>query len=316
MLTVITKPISRVYDILKWGQNIIKKIQGKPIKDSMYGGHFAVTRSVVEGLRKIGAEFNYNPKNLSKLGDTVYIPGGYQALKWAIKMKKKGKIKKLITGPNQVITPADNNGIIKSKYIDLFLVNSEWIKDFYIEDAPELGDHIDIWPAGVDTEFWKPNKESDIEKNVLIYYKRPIKKMFDECKKILENRGYNVEVIYYGKYTIEEYRESLNRNSFIVYLVEQESQGISLTEAWAMDTPTIVWNPGYYHNIDGVNYFSSSAPYLNSQTGKFFNGVKEFDELIKNELKKEEFLSRGWVLKNMSDEVCAQKLVLSIDKIK
>jgi glycosyltransferase involved in cell wall biosynthesis len=244
MITIITKPVSRIYDTLKFFQILLLKIQKKKIPNQKYGGHYAVTRSVVEGLGKIKADFNYNPKKLSDISDAVYVPGGYQALKWAIKMKRKGKIKKLIAGPNQVITPYDNDGIIKSKYIDLFLTNSEWVRDFYIEMAPELSDHIDIWPAGVDTEFWKPEKKSGIEKNVLIYYKRPIKKMFDECVKILKENGFAVEILYYGKYTTSEYKEALNRNNLLIHFVEQESKGISLAEAWSMDTPTIVWNPG------------------------------------------------------------------------
>ncbi|MEI7451736.1 MAG: hypothetical protein WCK37_00870 [Candidatus Falkowbacteria bacterium] len=315
MITVITKPVSGVYNFLKFGQNVIKRIQGKSIKDEKYGGHYAVTRSVVEGLQKIGADFNYNPRKISELGDTVYVPGGMQALKWAIKMKRKGLIKRLVVGPNLVVSPADNHGIVKSQYIDLFLVNSEWSRDVYVEIAPELKNHIDIWPAGVDTEYWKPNKKNDIEKNILMYYKRPIKKMFDECKKFLEDNGYKVEVIFYGKYTVNEYFEALNRNCLLIHFVEQESQGISLLESWTMDTPTIVWNPGYYHFENGANYISSSAPYLTSSTGLFFKDFVDFKLLFNNDLKKDDFSPRSWVMKNMSDEVCVSNLLEKFDKV-
>jgi len=310
MITVITKPISRVYDGLKWGQNIIKKIQGKPIKDDKYGGHFAVTRSIVEGLQKIGADFNYNPKSIKEIGEIVYVPGGRQALKWAIKMKKRGVIKKLVAGPNHVVIPSEKGSLIRSKQIDLFLANSAWVRDFYIEDSPDLADHIDFWPAGVDTEFWKPNKKSGIAKNILFYSKRPIKKMFDECKKILEDNGYKVEIIYYGKYSINDYRDALNRNSFLVHFVEQESQGISLSEAWSMDTPTFVWNPEYYRFDDGTNHQSSSSPYLTKVTGKFFRDSTDFKNLLTDAFDLKKYTPRQWVLENISDDVCAKKLLL------
>jgi hypothetical protein len=315
MITIITKPISRYYDFLKFLQNIAFRLQGRPIPNQKYGGHYAVTRSLIEGLEKIKADFNYNPKNISDMSDTVYVPGGYKALKWAIKMKRKGKIKKLIAGPNQVITPNDNNGIIKSRHIDLFLANSEWIRDTYVDMAPELADHIGIWPAGVDTEFWKPTKKSGIEKNVLIYYKRPVKKMFETCKKVLEEAGFKVEVIIYGKYTVDQYKEALNRNSLLIHLVEQESQGISLAEAWSMNTPTIVWNPGFYFCVNGFNYDCSSAPYLNLQNGIFFENSSKFKWLILNNLNIDNFTARDWLLNNMSDEVCANKIIQMINKI-
>jgi hypothetical protein len=314
MITVITKPISRIYDILKYFQILLLKIQKKKIPNQRYGGHYAVTRSVVEGLEKIKADFNYNPKKLSDMSEVVYVPGGYQALKWAIKMKKKGKIMKLIAGPIQVETPDDSNGIIKSKYIDLFLAISEWIRVFYIDMAPELSDHIDVWTVGVDTEYWKPKKQENISKNILLYHKRPIKRMFNECKKILENNGYNTEVLYYGKYTVEEYREALNRNSFVVHFVEQESQGICMAEAWSMDTPTIVWNPGYFIFNNGRNEYSSSSPYMTLKTGLFFRDYTDFETIVKNSLTNENFSPREWVIKNMSDEICAKRLLEIINK--
>ena len=308
-ITVITKPISKVYNILKLFQIFYFKIFNKKIPDLKWGGHPAVTRSIVEGLEKIGAEFNYNPKNINNIGDVVYVPGGRQALKWAIKMKQKNKIKKLVAGPNHVVLPSEKGSLIKSKYIDLYLTNSQWVKDFYLEDSPELVEKIAIWPAGVNTDFWKPDGDKKEEKKVILYYKRPITKMFNECKKILELNGYDVETIYYGDYNIKEYREMLNCSTFLVHFVEQESQGLSLLEAWSMNVPTLVWNPGYYHFDNGKNYFSSSAPYLTENTGKFFKNSKDFEKIILDNFEINSYCPRDFVLKNMSDEVCAYKLI-------
>lgn len=312
-LTVITKPISRWYDLLKFCQNIFLRLKKNNFRPKKYGGHFAVTRSIVEGMQKINADFNYNPSRIKDLSEVVFVPGGRQALKWALMMKQKGVIKKLVTGPNQVIYPREKKSLICSELIDLFLTNSQWIRDFYIEDAPMLKDHIGIWPAGVDTEFWKPNKQAGVERRVLIYAKRPIKKMLEACVKILKNNGFEAEVFLYGKYSLDDYIAALNSSGFLIHLVEQESQGISMLEAWSMDTPTLVWNPGYYHEINGVNYYSSSSPYLTEATGKFFRDIDQFEQVIRGGFNPHDFTPRKWVLENLSDEQSARWLLREID---
>jgi hypothetical protein len=48
---------------------------GVPLPDSSpYPGHFGLVRSVVEGLRAIGADFNFNPGRMSELARIVYAP--------------------------------------------------------------------------------------------------------------------------------------------------------------------------------------------------------------------------------------------------
>ena len=46
-----------------------------------YRGHFAVTRSMVEGLQKIGVRSNYNPQRLAEVGEVVVVPAGFAALR-------------------------------------------------------------------------------------------------------------------------------------------------------------------------------------------------------------------------------------------
>ena len=77
-----------------------------------YRGHFAVTRSLVEGLDAIGASYNYNPKYPWELAETVIVLAGARTLRQAIKLKKKGRIKKLLAGPNIVVFSSDENSIL------------------------------------------------------------------------------------------------------------------------------------------------------------------------------------------------------------
>src|SRR5947209_3178842 len=69
---------------------------------SPYRGHFAVTRSMVEGFQKIGCTVSYNPLRRADVGSIVVVPAGYSALRQAIRWKRAGAISTLIAGPNLV----------------------------------------------------------------------------------------------------------------------------------------------------------------------------------------------------------------------
>ena len=76
--TVLTSPIpsatERLYtQVRAIGRRVLKP--GTPgLAGSPYPGHFALVRSVVEGLREIRADFNFNPSSFSALTRVVYAP--------------------------------------------------------------------------------------------------------------------------------------------------------------------------------------------------------------------------------------------------
>ena len=59
----------------------------------------------------------------------------------------------------------------------------------------------------------------------------------------------------------------------------------------------------------GVAFPTTTAPYLSRDTGLFFRSYDEFARVFEQwETERETFRPREWVLKNMSDEVCARRL--------
>jgi len=89
-LTVLTDPIPvgrfRLKETLKrMGRPLKSLVKQRPewLRRFPYRGHFAVTRSLVEGLRKIGASANYNPTRVSEIGEAVIVLGGIDTLKQA-----------------------------------------------------------------------------------------------------------------------------------------------------------------------------------------------------------------------------------------
>ena len=314
-ITIMTDPTptsSQYYaELVKAGiRPVIRKLDGKPpLKKPKYGGHYAVTRSLIDGLQKAGIPFIYNPPKLFDCTERVIVLSGLLTLKQAIALRKKGIIKKLAAGPNLVVLPSDSPELIRSEYIDRCIVNSDWVRNLYVADMPELEPKLIVWPAGVDEKAWDPAGTPKNPRSLLFYSKTPAGNLFRDCLQIAEAAGFVVSVIEYGSYTPAQFKTSLDANSMMVYFSATESQGIALAEAWSMNVPTITWNPGIFQ-LKGHTVVSSSAPYLTEETGVFFRDAPDFGRVI-DKLAADSFAfdPRKWILSHQTDELSARHLM-------
>jgi hypothetical protein len=316
-LTILTQPVGiKLYSkrlkifLITIKNTILKKKNYRP---KNFGGPISVVKSLTNGLRKLNINFNYNPKLQRNISDTVIVLSGIDALRQAIELKQKGKIKKLLAGPNLVVSPADFNFLITKKEIDLYLVNSDWTCKMYTQIAPSLSNHCSIWPSGVDTNYWKPYSAKKPH-NILFYIKSVPLKLVVDYKKKIESFGYNIITIKYDNYTSDQYFKALSSYKLAIFFSQSESQGLALAESWSMNVPTLVWESHYKFKN---KYETSPAPYLSEETGAFFDDLESFtDAFLKWEKKLLKFSPREWTEKNMSDEISAKKLLSLIRKIK
>lgn len=276
---------------------------------SKYGGHPAVTRSVVEGLQKIGVRVTYNPRTLSAVGEVVFVPSGFDALWQAIQMKRSGYIRRLLAGPNLVEFPSDRRDLITATEIDVYIVTDSLTQDLYVTDCPELSGRCQPWPAGVDTDYWKP-AFNRVDRHKTLIYDKQVSEPVDPkiIAKMLERFGYQVEIIQYGCYPHGQYLQALQHATLMVGFSKSESQGIAWAEAWSADVPTIILRNDVITRRHKT-YRSSTAPYLSSQTGMFFNDLLDFEAVFNYwKMNQDNFNPRQWVVDNLSDERCAQEL--------
>lgn len=119
----------------------------------------------------------------------------------------------------------------------------------------------------------------------------------------------------YGDHTREEYKKELDRSSIAVFLSSFETQGIALAEAWAMDVPTLVWNPRSEASWRGRSFVAkSSAPYLTAATGMDWITIDQLAQTLRDALaKRASFSPREWVLANMTDAICSAHLLEIIE---
>jgi hypothetical protein len=285
-----------------------------------YGGHYSVTKSLINGLRQQGYAFNYNPSS-HRLHKTCIVLSGIDALIYAVEQKKIGKIDRLIAGPNVITVPSEVNGLIASPEVDVCLVPSSWVKDLYIAVSPELTDRLIVWPAGVDADFWKSEisdqKTGDVDKRYLLYVKgHEGKRLVSAYIKEFDRIGISYDIITYGQYTTSQYKHLLSKSKLMIVLGGTESQGIALAEAWSMNVPTFIRSVNSWKSPSGFFYDAEAAPYLSSETGAYFSDLPELLALLmainSAELK---YSPRAWVLNHMTDRVCAQALTEQIQKI-
>ena len=316
-LTIITDPVMRGRYLIKEPIKRLARHFRNKIKppaaymESKYRGHFAVTRSMVEGLQKIGVRSNYNPSSLADVAETVVVPGGFDALRQAIAWKRSGRVRRLLAGTNLVDFPSERRELICAPEIDLNLVPCGWFRDNFIADCPELQGRVETWAAGVDTAHWSPDPDGRRPMRILFYHKQirePLPTDVFEYLRFVEELGFKTAHLEYGKYMPRDYLTILRSCSLMIGFSPDESQGIAWAEAWSVNVPTLMWKQDCV-TYKGRTYAVSTAPYLTPATGLFFSDMAEFERAFQYWQKHpEEFYPRRWVIENMSDEMCARHL--------
>jgi len=346
-IVILTRPPKNFFTVfsfylIDWAKNLAKEVLFIP----NYGPE-AVLGSLIRGFKILKVDYQLNPP-ARDISDIVCVVSGVNALRWAIEAKKQGKIKKIIAGPNLVITPEDAGGILLDEVIDLVIVPSQWVKDFYASfdktqnnadinrpqnsadtkqkdadskqfqrdsacyqrNSVSFKDKIRVWPAGV--EICPESKEK--REGCLIYKKNVDENLFNFILKYLKSQNINYKIIEYGRYKKEKYFEILNKVKFMIYLSESESQGLALQEAWIRNVPTLVWDGGYWQCGKYKWQGSSSAPYLTKDCGMFFKGKEDFINKFETFLKNlPNFQPREYSLENFTDETATKNYLKIIN---
>ena len=119
-------------------------------------------------------------------------------MQYAIALKKKKRIKTLTAGPNVVAFPFEHNTLLADSNIDKPFVPSEWVRLLYTEMEPALEGKILSWPAGVDTEYFRPDSNVMRDNKVIVYHKSESDQFRYHICCILQKYGFIPVVFKYG----------------------------------------------------------------------------------------------------------------------
>lgn len=281
---------------------------------SRYPGHYALVRSVVEGLRAIDADFNFNPRRLSEVGRVVYAPSN-DALIQALALKREGRIDYLVAGPVNALFADEAEGILLRPEIDRLIVAHQWQADF-VRDYPEVFAKCRACPCGVDVEWWRPTAGRPAARVATVYWKSGEPQFCEEVEAIVSACGLEPERVRsrHGDHVIfspADYRRLLDRSAIGVFLSTFETQGLALAEAWSMDVPTMVWDPQGTALWRGRAFTSrSSAPYLTPATGRLWRTIDELAPVLRGALAdRAAFQPRAWMQAHMTDAIRSAALL-------
>ncbi len=271
-LSIVSEPLSWYFRVFF----LLKKWLKKLLFAQSYGPK-SVLESILKWLEEIpNIKWNHNPdeKDIYK---SVYVPVGVEALKYALSLKHIGKIQKLIVGPNITI-PTSKNDIFFDKWIDIIVVPSHWLREYFYSLLGFHDPRIIIVPAGVDNA--EPHSKKT--QKILIYKKNCPEELFQSICEYLEKNNYEYSLFLYGKFQKQDFLDALRVSQCLIYLQTSESQWIALHEAWMRDVPTLVWNQGYW-KYAGMIWRDShiSAPYLTDDCGMFFSSKYDFPEVFR-----------------------------------
>lgn len=269
-ITIFTKPLSWLQKIKFDFKNIIKLFLWLKTYWPKY-----VIKNLIEWFNELWLKYNVNPKNKSDIGDICLIPNWVETLRYAIWLKKKWIIKKLIAWPN-ISVPLNKNDIFFDKNIDIILVPSDWVKNYFLS-LKNNENRIKI-RATWNKDYWIWIKS---ENKIILYKKTCPEYLYNFIKNILKKNNIKYVEIIYWNYEQKNYLNLLNESIWMIYLQESESQWFSLQEAWTMWIPTLVWNRWFWE-YKNIKHFDKkiSAPYLDSRSWLFFKSEIDFENSL------------------------------------
>lgn len=280
------------------------------------GGHQDVVSSFLRGAAFFpDIEVLVNPSAAEITPDTIlYVPSGWRALRDAIELRRACKIKTLIAGPTVVDLPYLHDYIIADPAVNVCLVASQWVKDMFDTELAHAGReaNVQIWAAGVDNLFWKPERLMPHEnfRNALIYVKNSGITQLEMVTEVLSSMKKEVKVISCGSHVPQEYKSALEWCDFVVILGESETQGLAMAQAWSMNRQTLVFDSSvvskYHENTLYSSVVPSPAPYLTQETGALWESEEALVCLL---TRMEERNPRLWVEANLMNSIAFESLL-------
>lgn len=292
-----TSRLSRLWTLIKI---VIKE---GILKNSWYGvrrfgkpfGSRRIPEGLAQSLKAIDVKYRHN---VFQPVDTVVAFRDVRCLRWALKMKRQGKIRRLLAGPFIATLPFEYDGILLDSAIDGLLFLSEWHRDMFLREAKKPVPPTHIWSAGIDADYWVPD-EARVRDRILIYKKSDDHALVREVIETLDRRQLKFSIIEYGSYSPEDYLKALHESYLCINLQTSETQGISMFEAWSCDVPTLHVEAREMNFLGKIYAGASSCPYLGPSCGMIFAGRSDFaaklEEMLSNldRFRPREFILQG-----------------------
>lgn len=257
----------------------------KTIRHLLFGkprlsGQVRVFLNLCAGLDKLGIGYRVNDYDyIQKHPDELACIIGRAFVLDKIRWKNP-----ILLGVAVYNHPLDDPDLFDRLPVKAVLVPGDWCVDMFRPYWPNTR----VWPVGIDTDAWAPSPGQEKTVDVLLYDKiywdrdRFASDLIEPIRSQLRREGRSFSEIRYGNYREEDYRDALSRCRSMIFLCQNESQGIAYQEALSCGVPVFAWDPGgmwkdpdYYP--DKVRYQPvTSVPYWDDRCGIKFVDTATF----------------------------------------
>lgn len=221
---------------------------------------------------------------------------------------------KFIFGPSFSIFPEINNmNVIKNNPKVVYILQSEWIANYW-KTLPQCSDiNIKVLPFGVNTKKFIDNKQINEKTKVFIYFKKRDPNELQFVIDFLKTKNIDYTIFHHSKYNESDYLKYLQDSKYGIWIGSHEFQGFELQETLSCNVPLLVWNVKSMNQEFEAKYDdipATSIPYWSEQCGEYFYDNKDLETTFNLLLSKlDTYKPRDYILNNLSMNVCENKLI-------
>jgi glycosyltransferase involved in cell wall biosynthesis len=189
-----------------------------------------------------------------------------------------------ILGPSIYDQPGQAPRLFDDPRFRRYLCLADWMYDLF--ETLYAGRCV-TWFAGIDTDAWPDLSAHPKDLDFLVYDKvrwdhdAYQASLIDPVCRELDARGLTYETIRYKHHDHETFQGLLGRARGLLFLCENETQGIAYQEALASGAPVLAWDRGYWgdpqwrERLDAAPW-ASSVPFFSKACGERFVGAEDF----------------------------------------
>lgn len=249
-------------------------------KGPKVSGFYVWYQLLIKALRQQGYDVRLNDYRFAKNNPT-YPVGlvGYPHLLDEWKLPNPA-----LLGPSLFDHPKNRPDLFCDPRNKLYIVTCEWMKNMF---APYYGEKCVQWYAGMDTTLWSNTKDLPKNIDVLIYDKVRWNRdaytasLISPIIAMLKEKNMTYQVVQYGHYDHNTYKQLLTQSKSMIFLCEHETQGMAYQEAMASNVPVLAWDNGYWLDPNRERFEAnpvpaSSVPFFSAECGERFQTSAEF----------------------------------------
>jgi hypothetical protein len=215
-----------------------------------------------------------------------------------------------VLGPGLYDHPKQSPQLMQDPRFRSYLMLCGWMKDMFATIYDPSG--LRMWFGGIDLAEWPDTSDQTKDIDVLVYDKIRWRREHYEPNLLvpvldeLSRRGLRFEVLRYGRYIHEAYRKMLARSRSMVFLCENETQGMAYQEAMASNVPILAWDQGYWLDPNRAKWTdqpvpATSVPYFSENCGDRFVDIEAFSGMLDHFWDRlESYTPREYVAKSLS----------------